>query len=82
MTNARAVFLLCVFVLGCSRDSAIRNSVDAARAVCCLAHIKQGKAAETAETLCASTEAVLPYILATENVATKPIEVSKDGGTD
>ena len=63
--------------VGCSRDAAIRNSIDAARAVCCLAHIKEGKTPEAAEAVCTAVEAVSPFIERTERAAT-----SEDGGLD
>lgn len=66
-----SLLLCCVCLLwwACSRAAAIRNATDAARAVCCLARIKEGKTPEAAETVCSTIEAVSPFVAKTEAIA-------------
>lgn len=70
------VLLVGFLAFACSRDAAIRNSLDAARAICCYAHIKQGKTPNAAEIACQTLEAVQPFIAKTETAAETVVEYS------
>lgn len=66
---------------GCSREAVVKNSVDAARALCCYMRIREGESSDAAEAACNAADVVAPYVELVERMPPIDSDVSADAGS-